>query len=53
MVMPYNCSKCPENKKRCNWNIEQCMCKRCPRNLAECLIVKYCRETESPIYMEE
>ncbi|MFD3155304.1 hypothetical protein ACFIJ5_00085 [Haloimpatiens sp. FM7330] len=47
-VVSTNCKKCPEYmNKKCNGDAENCMCKRCPRNLAECLITKYCRETES------
>lgn len=45
-----NCSKCPEYLEgKCGGNAEDCMCVKCPRNLAECLIVRYCRETESII----
>ena len=53
MVKPYNCTKCPELAKgKCDGTEINCMCKRCPRNIAECLVVKYCRETECPIYMD-
>lgn len=46
-----NCIKCPELKNQeCDGKAEECICKKCPRNLGECLIVKYCRETESIIY---
>lgn len=52
-ILSNNCLKCPEKTNNtCNGNDKGCMCVRCPRNLAECLIVKYCRETESPIYIE-
>lgn len=48
-----NCRRCPEQSKgNCSGNATDCMCKRCPRNLGQCLTVRYCRETESPVYME-
>ena len=43
-----NCAKCPDFlSKDCDGKAEDCMCKRCPRNLGTCLITRYCRETES------
>ncbi|MDP4146476.1 MAG: hypothetical protein Q8936_18670 [Bacillota bacterium] len=43
-----NCKHCPEhNGKRCDGNVSDCMCKKCPRNLGQCLTTRYCRETES------
>ncbi|WMJ80031.1 hypothetical protein RBU49_14415 [Clostridium sp. MB40-C1] len=46
-----NCKKCPEFlNKDCDGNAGDCICKKCPRNLGECLITRYCRETESVIY---
>ena len=43
-----NCSKCPSYiNKECDGNDYKCICKKCPRNLGECIITKYCRETES------
>ncbi|GAA0789451.1 hypothetical protein GCM10008909_25220 [Hathewaya limosa] len=52
-VLANNCLKCPEyNNKTCDGNVKDCMCLRCPRNLAECIIVRYCRETESPLYIK-
>ena len=49
-----NCDKCPEIlAKRCDGKVSDCICKRCPRNLGQCLTTKYCRETESIIYMED
>lgn len=52
-VLANNCLKCPEyNSKSCDGNVKDCMCLRCPRNLAECIIVRYCRETESPLYIK-
>ncbi|MCY6372787.1 hypothetical protein [Clostridium ganghwense] len=50
-VVKDNCVKCPEFKnKECDGKADGCMCRNCPRNLGECLITKYCRETESVIY---
>lgn len=50
-VVRINCERCPEFKsKECDGKSNQCMCKKCPRNLGECLTVRYCRETESTIY---
>lgn len=47
-VVPKNCESCPERTKgQCDTLTDKCMCKRCPRNLPECLITRYCRETES------
>ncbi|WP_291574669.1 hypothetical protein [Clostridium sp. UBA4548] len=47
-IVVYNCKKCPEGTSgKCDGKTENCMCKRCPRNLGQCLITKYCRETES------
>lgn len=49
-----NCNKCPELiNKKCNGKVNDCMCKGCPRNLGECLVVRYCRETESVLYSDE
>lgn len=42
-----NCRFCPEYKKTCFGGAQDCLCYRCPRNLGQCLLVKYCRETES------
>jgi hypothetical protein len=43
-----NCKYCEEYKEdRCDGSAEDCMCKKCPRNLGQCLITRYCRETES------
>jgi hypothetical protein len=47
-IVVYNCKKCPESiASKCDEKVENCMCKRCPRNLGQCLITKYCKETES------
>lgn len=49
MVAP-NCTRCPEySEGNCKGNETDCMCVKCPRNLGECVIVRYCRETESII----
>ncbi|AEB77174.1 hypothetical protein [Clostridium botulinum] len=53
-VIQDNCSRCLEYKNStCDGAVNDCMCKNCPRNLAECLITKYCRETESVIYADD
>lgn len=45
-----NCDKCPEiSTGKCDGKNEDCICRRCPRNLGQCLTTKYCRETESII----
>jgi len=52
-IVVYNCNKCPEFRaSKCDGKVEDCMCRRCPRNLGQCLITKYCRETESVLDME-
>jgi hypothetical protein len=49
-----NCGKCPEIlANRCDGKVSDCICKECPRNLGQCLTTRYCRETESIIYMED
>jgi hypothetical protein len=43
-----NCKYCTEYKEdNCDGNDNGCMCKKCPRNLGQCIITRYCRETES------
>lgn len=50
MTIANNCLRCPEYKeKNCDGNEHDCICVKCPRNLGECIIVRYCRETESII----
>ena len=45
-----NCKYCMEyEKQNCDGKVMDCMCRRCPRNLGQCLITRYCRETESAI----
>lgn len=49
-----NCASCPEKAKgNCNGDDTGCLCYRCPRQLAQCMCVKYCRETESVLYFDE
>lgn len=49
----YNCKHCKEYKENsCDGTDNDCMCRRCPRNLGQCLTVRYCRETES-VLMDE
>lgn len=45
-----NCKHCPEYKeKKCDGKADNCLCRRCPRNLGSCLMLRYCRETESAL----
>ncbi|NMM64114.1 hypothetical protein HBE96_15845 [Clostridium sp. P21] len=46
-VIDNNCKVCPEFGKGCEGKAQDCMCKKCPRNLGKCLITRYCTETES------
>lgn len=49
-----NCEVCPEKKSnKCSGDDRDCLCYRCPRQLAQCMCVKYCRETESVLYFDE
>lgn len=53
-ILSNNCLKCYEYiKNNCRGNMSDCLCVKCPRNLGECFKVRYCRETESIIEMEE
>lgn len=53
-IINSNCKKCPDFiKNRCDGGDDHCMCRYCPRNLEVCLGVKWCRESESPIILEE
>lgn len=53
-VVQENCKRCPEfQTNNCDGNAENCMCRNCPRNLGECIITRYCRETESVIFAED
>jgi len=48
-----NCENCPERRsEKCNGDDVRCLCYKCPRNLSQCLCVKYCRETESVLDFE-
>ncbi|MFA9398566.1 MAG: hypothetical protein ACERKV_09910 [Clostridiaceae bacterium] len=48
-----NCKSCPEYRNnRCEGNDTSCMCFKCPRNLGECIITRYCRETESVLDLD-
>lgn len=42
-----NCGHCPQYMTECKGNDMSCLCRKCPRNLGQCLTVRYCRETES------
>lgn len=42
-----NCRYCPLYGQTCDGNASECLCLRCPRNLGQCIKVRYCRETES------
>ena len=49
-----NCCNGPEYKsKKCDGKDTGCLCYKCPRNLAQCMCVKYCRETESVLFFDE
>lgn len=49
-----NCSDCVELKKgNCDGKDLTCLCYKCPRKLAQCMCVKYCRETESVLYFDD
>ena len=49
-----NCPKCPEKLSgKCLGNDLSCLCYRCPRNLSQCLCVRYFRETESVLNYDE
>lgn len=43
-----NCRMCPDfTSQKCDGKADNCMCRRCPRNLGKCLTTRYCTETES------
>lgn len=49
-----NCNNCPDYKSnKCDSNEKNCLCRECPRNLGQCICVKYCRETESVLIFDE
>ena len=50
----HNCTYCNEKKQgNFNGSDEQCLCYKCPRNLGQCMCVKYCRETESILIFDD
>ncbi|GFP78370.1 hypothetical protein [Clostridium fungisolvens] len=50
----FNCSYCPDFKNgNCDGEDKNCLCRECPRNLGQCICVKYCRETESILTFDE
>jgi hypothetical protein len=47
-----NCKGCPDfTENKCDGKTEDCICRRCPRNLGKCITTKYCTETESILYI--
>ena len=49
-----NCKECVDFKNnKCNGKVLLCLRYKCPRNLAQCMCVKYCRETESVLYFDD
>lgn len=42
-----NCRYCPKYHISCDGTAMDCLCIICPRNLGQCLKIRYCRETES------
>lgn len=45
-----NCKYCEEFKSGdCDKSATDCICKKCVRNLGQCLTTRYCRETESTL----
>ncbi|WP_160687559.1 hypothetical protein [Clostridium sp. C2-6-12] len=49
-----NCADCVELKQeKCDGKDLTCLCYKCPRQLAQCMCVKYCRETESVLYFDD
>lgn len=48
-----NCRHCPLFGTSCDGNAVDCLCLRCPRNLGQCIRVRYCRETESILDFSE
>jgi len=52
-ILAENCKHCPEYQSSCEGNDPGCICFGCPRNLGQCITVKYCRETESVLDLAE
>lgn len=49
-----NCKYCIDFKNdRCDGTEKKCLCRLCPRNLGQCICVKYCRETESVLFWND
>lgn len=49
-----NCKYCIDFKNnKCDGTEKNCLCRICPRNLGQCICVKYCRETESVLVWED
>lgn len=49
-----NCKYCIDFKNnRCDGTEKTCLCRLCPRNLGQCICVKYCRETESVLFWND
>ncbi len=49
-----NCKYCIDFKNdRCDGKEKNCLCRLCPRNLGQCICVKYCRETESVLFWND
>lgn len=43
-----NCNKCIKLlKSNCDGKADNCICRKCVRNIEKCIITKYCSETES------
>jgi len=53
MLVNRNCGHCPDFKKKCAGGDSSCMCLGCPRDLATCIVTKYCRETESVLILDD
>lgn len=49
-----NCKYCIDFKNnKCDGTEQTCLCRLCPRNLGQCICVKYCRETESVLFWND
>ena len=49
-----NCKYCIDFKNnKCDGTEKTCLCRLCPRNLGQCICVKYCRETESVLFWND
>jgi hypothetical protein len=48
-----NCKQCPDFlKNNCDGKWQECICRRCPRNIEKCMDTKYCTETESVVIFD-